>query len=138
MTFTEWPSEGVIAYYNFLSRQPNTAMDSVPFRDGNIHAILDSRYLHSPLVFFFIFPITLIQSVSTPRDWDSCKFRFSIWSMTIFDESRALISVQDFCRILWFLIILDHVHVPLVFFRMLITLCRLILLSFGGFLKKES
>ncbi|KAH1245130.1 WD and tetratricopeptide repeats protein 1 [Glycine max] len=24
-------------------------MDSVPFRDGNIHTILDSRYLHSPL-----------------------------------------------------------------------------------------
>ncbi|KAL9303889.1 hypothetical protein ACSQ67_021152 [Phaseolus vulgaris] len=24
-------------------------MDSVPFHDGNIHAILDSQYLHSPL-----------------------------------------------------------------------------------------
>ncbi|TKY74456.1 WD and tetratricopeptide repeats protein 1 [Spatholobus suberectus] len=24
-------------------------MDSVPFRDGNIHSILDTRYLHSPL-----------------------------------------------------------------------------------------
>ncbi|KAL5145235.1 WD and tetratricopeptide repeats protein 1 [Glycine soja] len=45
--FTPW------THFNLLSHSPlpppPSTMDSVPFRDGNIHTILDSRYLHSPL-----------------------------------------------------------------------------------------
>jgi len=133
-TAVEWPSEGLIYCSDFLSPQPNTALCHGFRPVPRWQHSRDSWLSISQLATGILLPLL---SSSNPNHLHTTglrilPIRFSISCMAIFFNGSRASDFRSVSCDFW------PVNVPLVLFRMLITLCRLIPLSSGGFLKRES